>query len=202
MRFTRTSYKRNCLLCSSKSSHNYPGQRPLYCSKHAKFGMIDIFENRLCAHKDCGRIATHATRWYNPPIYCIIHKLFNMVDVTYGYRCEECNSYACYGNIDDIPRRCINHRLKGMNDLFHYTACFECDILASYGTSTRQKVYCSSHTKPGMINPSQQLNRLKWVSPNGITQVIYSSNKRKSVVIDIEQDKGQDKRMKINNILN
>lgn len=138
--------------CDTTPSKNYPGSRPLYCSKHALPGMVYSNEKQVCKSVDC---TTHAS--YNfeghPLKFCATHRLPGMIDVK-NPKCFSCTRVASFNVKGLHPRYCIDHRTPEMVYSKQPTCEVDgCFTLASQGFSQdRVPRFCNIHKIMGMIN--------------------------------------------------
>jgi hypothetical protein len=117
--------------CTRRTSYNFEGKKPLYCSSHKQEGMIDVIHKRCC-EEGCKIIPIYNFEGMKP-LYCNSHKQEGMVDVMSKRCCEEgCKILPIYNFEGKKPLYCNSHKQEGMVDVKHERCqTYLCDIIPS-----------------------------------------------------------------------
>ena len=145
-----------CPVCNKYGGFNYPGQKGIYCAKHASPGMI-LTNKTICKHEGCT-----ITAKYNLPSakktgkYCFAHKLIGMIHVSTGVCIiENCTIPAVYkDNSNNIPTHCHMHRKNEMLDVIHKACEYsDCSTRPTYNESgIHVGRFCAIHKHDGMVH--------------------------------------------------
>ena len=145
-----------CPICQRYGGSNFPGQKGIYCAKHALDGMVFTNKNK-CKYKGC-----ETTAKYNIPSakktgkYCFSHKLIGMINVSKGLCANEnCTIPAMYGKISKTkPTHCSVHRENDMIDVIHKLCDHEkCSTRPVYNASgIHIGRFCAVHKHSGMVH--------------------------------------------------
>ncbi len=143
--------------CKTTSCFNYPNEKPLFCNKHKKDGMINIkHKNIKCMIDNCEVYPSYNFPGEKVRLYCKIHALEGMIDVVNKVCIEDgCTKLASYNYEGQKVRLyCSNHRKENMMNIKN-KKCIEegCLKTPSYNYERESLgLYCLLHKKDTMIN--------------------------------------------------
>ena len=185
--------------CETRAKFNNPGSKPaIYCSKHKKDGMIDIYR-KFCEEEGCHIRPNFNIKGETTAIYCSKHKKPGMIDVKHK-KClfDGCSTIPHYNYKNETtPIYCSKHKKPGMINIKDKTCLFDgCSTRPSFnikGETT--SIYCSKHKKPGMIDVKNKTclfdgcSTQPYFNIKGETTGIYCSKHKKSGMIDVKHKK-------------
>jgi hypothetical protein len=176
-----------CLVegCIINPYYNFKGERPQYCKRHIREGMINVKDKR-CIHPEC----TKARLYGNPnesPIYCASHKLEGMINKR-SKQCIQkgCTTIPAYAEEGQRPIYCNEHKKEGMINVVRRT-CMDCEKTALYNKKGERPLYCSEHNEEGMVDVIHKKCLRCDITPNyGVPngKPIYCSYHRLDGMID------------------
>ena len=145
--------------CTKIAVYNLPGEKPRFCRKHKTDAMVDVVNNKRCAHVDDDGTACAKQPSFNFPgekggVRCAAHKLDGMVNVVDktcdhvdddGTACAKAPKFNFPGEKGGV--RCFAHKLDGMVDVANKLCehgnrigrCAECPL-----GDTLYKTMCTS----------------------------------------------------------
>lgn len=164
--------------CTISATFNYEGEKgQIYCSAHKKPGMINIYR-RICQEVNCKKSANFNFIGETKTLFCKTHAVPGMINISKGIcqnpNCQKiptfnypgeskklfCRSHKLFGmvNVDrlNLKRRTITPPLS--KNFITYTpkdicSIEDCGKFSSFSfPDEKEKLYCKTHSKPGMIN--------------------------------------------------
>jgi hypothetical protein len=148
-------YGKECIHpnCKTTPSFNYEGLKErLYFSQHALDGMVS-FTKKCIYEGGCNIEPKYNYKNEKIPIYCTNHKKDGMIHLN-PYYCkeEDCYKIPSFNYEGFGPKYCKKHIKEDMINVVD-NICLDCNILANYNyPELKEKIYCTSHKKDGMIN--------------------------------------------------
>jgi EsV-1-7 cysteine-rich motif len=159
--------------CGKQAYYNIYGEKPKYCGKHKREGMVDV-KHKRCLEGGCEKIPLYNFRGETKGIFCRIsparnpvfcegkkpkeHKREGMIDVLHKRcqfegGCEKIPAYNARGETKGIL--CKEHKREGMIDVLHKRCQFEggCEKIPAYNARGETKgILCKEHKREGMID--------------------------------------------------
>ena len=191
--------------CELNSSFNFSDKVAIYCSKHKKGGMINVY-HKLCIEKDCKKRASY-NLINEKPLYCVDHKKENMIDLLR----KHCKEEKCYTEPQfNLPDKkgglyCGKHKKENMVNVVDKRICKEkdCKTQASCNYINKTPEYCSEHKKENMFNVKtkrcREENCAIFPSYNLETEItaLYCKEHKKENMIDIKSKRCLEKNCNI-----